>query len=407
MKLIVLSIPIFFLLIGVELLVQWLGRTRLYRLNDAVANISCGIAQQVTGVFFKTILFAGYLYLYEHHRLVDDIAAGLGPVLTYTFLFIGVDFFYYWFHRYAHEISLLWGTHVVHHQSEEYNLSVALRQSAFQSFFSTIFYLPLAWIGFHPVAFVTINALQTLYQFWIHTKTIGKLHPVIEYVFNTPSHHRVHHGRNPKYIDKNHGGTLIIFDRMFGTFQAEEEEVVYGVTTPLNTWNPLWANFDYYASLGQAMRETPGLGNKLQLLLRKPGWRPAAQGGPIPIPEVEPAAVHKYDPRIAPGLNYYVLVQFLLVLAGTSLYLFGDPGVDLRSGVAASLILAGVGSLGGILDGRSWGFWGESLRHLLLPLLASWLFPAWPVAWTLAGLGLVSLASLAWLWQYRPQATRA
>ncbi|RMG56242.1 MAG: sterol desaturase family protein [Bacteroidetes bacterium] len=402
MKLIVLSIPIFFLLIGVELLVQWLGKTRLYRLNDAVANISCGIAQQVSGVFFKTILFVGYLYLYENHRLVDDIAAGLGPALTYSLLFIGVDFFYYWFHRYSHEISFIWGAHVVHHQSEEYNLSVALRQSAFQSFFSTIFYLPLAWIGFHPAAFVTINALQTLYQFWIHTRAIGKLPAPIEYVFNTPSHHRVHHGRNPKYIDKNHGGTLIIFDRMFGTFQAEEEEVVYGVTKPLNTWNPLWANFDYYADLWQAVRETPGLGNKLRTLVNKPGWRPAAEGGPIPIPEVQPEAVRKYDPPITAGLSYYVLVQFVLVLSGTSLYLFADPGVDLRSGLAASLILAALGSLGGLLDGRAWGTWLEGLRHLALPVLSLYLFPAWPVAWTLAGIGSLSLASLAWLWHVRP-----
>ena len=159
----------------------------------------------------------GYLYLFKHYAIFDIS----NSFFNYALLFIGIDFFYYWFHRLAHEVSLFWGTHIVHHQSEDYNLSVALRQSSFQGFIAMFFYLPLAIIGFNPIAFVTINAFQTLYQFWIHTKTINKMPRWFEFVFNTPSHHRVHHGRNPKYIDKNHGGTLIIFDRLFGSFQAE------------------------------------------------------------------------------------------------------------------------------------------------------------------------------------------
>ena len=136
--------------------------------------------------------------------------------------FFGYRLFVLLFHRYSHEINAFWGTHVVHHQSEDYNLSVALRQSAFQGVISGMFYLPLAVFGFDPIPFLLINTLQTLYQFWIHTETIHKLPRWFEYIFNTPSHHRVHHGRNPEYIDKNHGGTLIIFDRLFGTFQDEE-----------------------------------------------------------------------------------------------------------------------------------------------------------------------------------------
>ncbi|RLD17506.1 MAG: sterol desaturase family protein, partial [Bacteroidetes bacterium] len=163
MNYIILSIPIFFILIGVELLVSKLQHSGLYRFNDAVSNISCGVMQQIVGVLAKTVMIVGYIYLYDHFRLFELPATWW----IYVLLFIGVDFFYYWFHRLSHEINILWGAHIVHHQSEEYNLSVALRQSTFQGFFSIVFYLPLAIIGFNPIAFVTINAFQTLYQFWI------------------------------------------------------------------------------------------------------------------------------------------------------------------------------------------------------------------------------------------------
>ncbi|GAB4415569.1 MAG: hypothetical protein OHK0039_24280 [Bacteroidia bacterium] len=268
----------------------------------------------------------------------------------------------------------------------------------FQSFISTIFYLPLAWIGFHPVAFVTINAIQTLYQFWIHTRTIGKLPPVVELIFNTPSHHRVHHGRNPKYIDKNHGGTLIIFDRLFGTFQEEEEEVVYGVTKPLASWNPLWANVDYYAALWQEVRHTPDWGDKLRMLVRKPGWRPATQGGPVPIPEVD-AAAEKFDTEIPLSLNYYVLAQFVLVLAFTSFYLFADPQPDAKGLAAATWIFGGIAGLGGVLEGKKWSLPLEVLRHISLPGLLLWFMPSSTTTWLAMIIALLlGLASVIWVW---------
>jgi sterol desaturase/sphingolipid hydroxylase (fatty acid hydroxylase superfamily) len=159
---IALSIPIFFLLIGLELLISRLKHTQLYRFNDAITNISCGIGQQVIGVFLKTFTVLGYVFIYQNYRLIPNMPQN---ALTWVLLFIGVDFFYYWFHRLAHEINVLWGSHVVHHQSEEYNLSVALRQSWVQSVFSSLFYLPLAYIGFSPVLFVTIAAFQTCISF--------------------------------------------------------------------------------------------------------------------------------------------------------------------------------------------------------------------------------------------------
>ena len=224
---IALSIPIFFILIAVELGYAFYKKLNYYRLNDSLANLSQGIGSQLVGIFLKTITFFGYLFIYESWRFYSFP----NTIWTWLILFMGVDFFYYWFHRLSHQINALWAAHIVHHQSEEYNLTVALRQSWFQSGFSWVFYLPLAFVGFEPVMFLTVSAFNTLYQFWIHTRAIGDM-GFLEWFLNTPSHHRVHHGSNSKYIDKNHAGTLIIWDRLFGTFKVlPREEIVYGVDT--------------------------------------------------------------------------------------------------------------------------------------------------------------------------------
>lgn len=341
------AIPVFFLLIGIELLIDKSKKTGYYRLNDALSNINAGITEQVTGAFLKAFVVGVYAWIFDHYK-VTTIPPTL---LNWTILFIGIDFFYYWFHRLAHEINVLWGGHVVHHQSEEYNLSVALRQGAFQKFGSFLFYLPLAIIGFDPVMFIIISQFQTLYQFWIHTKTIHLLPKPIEYIFNTPSHHRVHHGRNPKYIDKNHGGTLIIWDRMFGTFQKEEEEVVYGITKPLKTWNPLRAQLDFWKDLFADLSKTKKLTDKLKLLFFPPGWFPQELGGPQAAPEITPDIAVKYNTVIPVKLNYYVLVQFVIILGLASLFLFTYESYDLTTGlIFMALILFSITSIGMILE---------------------------------------------------------
>ena len=367
---IVLSIPIFFILIAIEIFIGRFRKQPLYRFNDAATNISCGITQQISGVFLKTAIYAGYFFIFQNYRLFDIPNTWVWWVI----LFLGIDFCYYWFHRYAHEISFFWGTHIVHHQSEEYNLSVALRQSTFQAFVSNIFYLPLALIGFNPFSFLFINAFQTLYQFWIHTKTIGKLHPWFEFLFNTPSHHRVHHGINPEYIDKNHGGTLILFDRMFGTFQEEKEAVVYGVTRPLASWNPIWANFDYYYQLFGAIIRTPGLKNKVNYLIKKPGWQPEFLGGPITAQPITPEEQKKYDTNIPPMLSSYIFFQYFVLLLGTSLFLFFLPGesgggfVPWMVKLSSILIFSSVLSLGGLFEMKKWAIIMEFFRLLAIPV---------------------------------------
>ena len=405
MDYIVLSIPIFFILIGVELIVSKLRNSELYRFNDAVTNISCGILQQITGVFAKTILIVGYLYLYENYRLLEIEDS----FITYLLLFIGIDFCYYWFHRLAHEISLFWGTHIVHHQSEDYNFSVALRQSSLQGFVSMIFYLPLALIGFNPIAFVTINAFQTLYQFWIHTKTIDKLPAWIEFIFNTPSHHRVHHGRNPKYIDKNHGGTLIIFDRLFGTFQAEEEEVIYGVTKPLASWNPLWANFDWYADMWKDLRQSMSWSDRIRLLFNKPGWMPEHLGGYRAPKSVDDDHWSVYQTKIPTSLNYYILFQYLLVLGFTSYFLFQIEDFNRFNQVVIALfIVISITVLGGIFELRRWSFVLEIVRWLVVIVViifSDFLIPLEPkiIVGTLAIFSVIWISRFAGAFKSSPQ----
>ena len=392
---IALAIPAFFLLIGIELLVGRLRKTPLYRFNDAVTNLNCGIGQQVIGVFIKTLNLLLYIYIYENYRWFDIPATWW----VWLLLFIGVDFFYYWFHRLAHEISVLWGSHVVHHQSEEYNLSVALRQAWFQSIFSSFFYLPLALIGFDPAAFVAVNSFQTLYQFWIHTKAIGKLPFWFEYVFNTPSHHRVHHGVNPIYIDRTHGGTLIIFDRWFGTFQEEQEEVIFGITAQPRSWNPLWLNIDYWATMFRNMYRADNWSDRWHIFAHTPDWKPAAWNKQaVPPKAITPQNFIKYDTHLPQSLNYYILLQHLLTLTATTLFMFYYVGLPILPRVlAASFVLLTLINVGALLEIRPWVWSAELLRLLATAALSVVLFTAQP-AYIILAITYTTVSAL-WLWR--------
>jgi alkylglycerol monooxygenase len=359
---IALSVPVFFILIGLELLWSFIKGVRLYSLSDAITNISCGIGQQLTGAFFKTFLLAGYIWIYENARIATIKLGFIQGIL----LFVGVDFCYYWFHRMSHEINAIWATHIVHHQSEEYNLTVALRQSWFQAFFSNLFYLPLAWIGFDPITTVAVIAFNTLYQFWIHTELIKNL-GWFEWIFNTPSHHRVHHGSNPEYIDKNHGGTLIVWDRIFGTFKAEQVAPVYGITTPLRSWNPFQANFHYWKDLFRLSLKASRVTDKLKIFFAAPGWQPAELGGRQYPQEVKRSSFQKFDVKISNPEKGYAIVQFAAVLGFSSFLLFEIPlsGTSVLWPLIVWSLLS-IGSIGAFLERRNWSWAAEILRLLFL-----------------------------------------
>jgi len=363
---IALAIPVFFVLMGVEWLVARQMNKKVYRLEDSVNDLSCGILQQLWNIFAKGGLFLGYLWIYEHAGW-----ASLGPADPWAWVlgFFAVDFLYYWFHRLSHEVNFLWAAHIVHHQSEEYNLSVALRQSVFQGVFSSFFYWPLAWLGLHPVVFLTLSSFNTLYQFWIHTRLIGRLGP-LEWILNTPSHHRVHHGRNPQYIDRNHGGTLIIWDRLFGTFEPEKEPVVYGITKPLESWNPIWANFHYWWELWDAAKRTR-LGSAVKLFLAPPGWLPQEMGGFQPAPAID-GVLEKYGQRRSRSTATYIGFQFVTIILLVTAFIFQADLLTQseRWGFAIHAVW-GLTSLGFMLENRRFAHSSEWIRVPVLMLQLS------------------------------------
>jgi sterol desaturase/sphingolipid hydroxylase (fatty acid hydroxylase superfamily) len=396
------AVPFFFLLIGVELAVALWERKQYYRLHDSINDLSCGSTEQILGIFLKGVLFAGYQTTYAFAtgkgiNLVDvhGYSAG-GKWAAAIVLFLGVDCAYYWFHRIAHEYNAPWAGHVVHHSSEDYNLAVALRQGAFQGLFSWVFYLPLALVGFPPSWFAALLSFNLLYQFWIHTRTIKTLGP-LEWVLNTPSHHRVHHARNPKYLDKNYAGTLIIWDRMFGTFQAEEEEPVYGLTKPLNSWNPLWANLHVWRDLFRDAWLAPRWLDKVRIWFMPQGWRPEGLPRNPPAPEVTPRTVIRYDTRVPRVLDLYALGHFVAVLPMTvGLMAAAESLPRAEVVVGAILVLWALMNLGGIFDHRRWALVSEWLR---LPTTAAAVGARLPdVPWRLPMLmGLALTVAASWL----------
>jgi sterol desaturase/sphingolipid hydroxylase (fatty acid hydroxylase superfamily) len=392
---VILAIPVFFILIGLEVGYGYYQNRKLYRLNDAVANISCGIVEQLTGVFAKVFTVAAYHFIYTKFAIFTLEDTWYWILLC----FIGVDFFYYWAHRLSHQVNLFWLGHIVHHQSEDYNLSVALRQSTFQKMFTFYFYFPLAFLGFKTEWFLLMGAFNLLYQFWIHTEVIDKLPRWFEYLFNTPAHHRVHHGRDPKYIDKNHAGTLMIWDRMFGTFQREEETPTYGITTPVNSWNPVKANLQPFVLLWREMKTVPGFLNKIRLAVMPPGWYPDELGGFRPPKPVDKATYKKYDIQISPALNFYLFAQYLLILGVTSLFLFNLDALDgLLQFIAAALVVFSVAALGLMFENKPQAIRLELARFVMIVAFGFYLFTAGVVGlWfpiLLAGWSVLSVGIL-------------
>ncbi|WP_437740379.1 sterol desaturase family protein [Sorangium sp. So ce302] len=347
-SLILFAVPAFFALIGVEL---WLCRRRGrrdYRFSDALANLSCGVGQQViVSVVSGGVLV--YLFLFERAALAR---LPEGALWSWAACFVAVDFCYYWAHRASHRVNFMWAAHAVHHQSEDYNLSVALRQSWLQRALYWPFFWPLAVLGFPTGMVVTTYTLNILYQFWIHTQLVGRLGP-LEWVLNTPSHHRVHHGVDSAYLDRNHGGVLIVWDRLFGTFCAEGAPPRYGVVQPLASFSALRANVDPWRRLARMAAAEPRLSGKLLVWFRPPEWRSTAtspDGGPL---RTDPDyALHDVArPRRARAL---AAALFLAALLGAIAYLHASPGMaagPLWAG--AAVLLAALAAVGALLDGPS------------------------------------------------------
>lgn len=377
---VLLSIPVFFILMALEVVFEAVTGRHTYRLNDALTNISTGILNQLTGVFVKVVTVGVYVWVEAQTGIFDLPANGW----TFLAVFVLYDLCYYWSHRMAHEVSLFWGGHVVHHQSEEYNLSVALRQSATSFIWSLPFYLPLAIFGFDPMQFLLAGGLNLVYQFWIHTNHIGKLGP-LEWVLNTPSHHRVHHGRDPKYIDKNYAGVFIIWDRLFGTFQVEEERPRYGITKPLNSWDPVYANVAHYKDLFKLAARARSPRELGMVLFGKPG----AISLPLAADEsLQADRIVKYNQLVNHrGWNWYTGIQFTFTTAITAFFLFtrSDWPIMHQGVMAGWIALSLILSARKLVRFNPLIMVADALRLVLLALIFRWIGDPSGMLWIVVG----------------------
>ncbi|TKK35989.1 hypothetical protein PspCFBP13528_01670 [Pseudomonas sp. CFBP13528] len=402
------AVPFFIALIVVELLAdRWRG-ARNYRVADAINSLSTGVLSTTTGLLTKGVGLLTYAFALKHLALIELSAQS---VWTWVVAFVFYDFCYYWLHRMGHERNILWAAHSVHHQSEDYNLTTALRQTSTGFLLSWIFYLPLAVLGVPLVVFISVASLNLLYQFWVHTRHVPKL-GWFEWFFVTPSNHRAHHAQNALYMDRNYGGVFIFWDRLFGTFQEEDdnEPVIFGVTTPLASWNPLWANLQFYAQLWSDARRTESRWDKLRIWFMRTGWRPADVKARYPVARPDLARFRKFDVPLDRRQQVYVALQFAVYVGfGSYLMNVGErlPTAALVLGWGAMAL--GLFTLGVALENRPSALKAEWVRlGLNVPLvgLAPWvgLWPAGNLGWL--GLASYSVLSVIGLYCCRGRLTR-
>lgn len=344
-QVIVLATPVFLALIALEAWVGWRRGHNTYRLDDAVSSIGLGVMSQLVAVFSGVVMLSSYTLVHEHARLwrlpSDAWWVWASGLLVY-------DFCYYWHHRAGHRVALFWAAHVVHHQSEDYNLSTALRQTSSGWLAGWVFYLPMAVLGYPPVVFAVVGLVDLLYQYWVHTRQIGRL-GWFDRWFCAPSNHRVHHAVNDRYVDRNYGGILLVWDRLFGSHTPEDdaEPCVFGTRSLLRTHDPLRANLQVYAELWHDSRHTARWRDKLGVWLRPPGWRPGDVAARFPKPAFDIAAIPPREPPWPRQTARIALSAFALLLAATSLFLWHAHRLDLPQQAAGALVIVlGLWALG-------------------------------------------------------------
>ena len=350
-QVIVLATPVFLLLIAAEYAYGRAKGRNTYRLNDALNSISLGMLSEVTKVL--TLMLRVGIYTAVYH------AAAIGPGPEFWTSWYGwlmalvfYDLCYYWLHRGGHEVAVLWAAHVVHHQSEDYNLSTALRQTSSGALLGWVFYLPMAVAGVPPLVFAVVGLIDLLYQFWIHTEHVPRL-GWFDRVFASPSNHRVHHAVNDRCLDKNYGGILIVWDRLFGSFQEETEKCVYGTRSPLRSWDPIWANAEVYGALLKDSWHTRRWADKLRVWLKPPGWRPADVAARFPKPLFEATALQRFDPPLSLATAWLAGLQFVGLLVGVAAFLWQADSWPLATACVWLLALtASLWGVGALLQGR-------------------------------------------------------
>ncbi len=384
MDLVPYAIPFFFLLMGIEFAYGLARGRNTYRINDSVGSLFMGTlrtASKLVLIGFGGAIFAAIENHYALWRM------DTGHWATWVFAFVAYDLCYYWNHRIGHERQVFWASHVAHHQSEEYNLTTALRQTSTGFLLSWLFYVPLFLLGVPAEVYVTVASANLIYQYWVHTEHVPKL-GWYEWLFVTPSNHRVHHAQNDIYVDRNYGGVFIVWDRLFGTFQEEldDEPCIFGIRGPLHTFSPLWANVHIYVGMAQDAWRAQRWRDKLHVLVARTGWRPEDVAERYPRDKTDLANFHKFDPAVSGAVNAYALVQLAVVVAVGIALLF-IPGLGwATNATVVGLMLFTMVCTGHWLDGRR--VLNLEIARLVLVALAAWL------GWQ-AGFGLLLAVSAA------------
>jgi len=341
MSLVPYAIPLFVAAILLELCYGLRRGHNTYRLNDSVSSLSLGVLSQARR--FVTLGVGGYVYhlvtTYCSLPLMDP-----GHWWTWVLALVLYDFCYYWLHRLGHERTILWAAHVAHHQSEDYNLTTALRQTSTGFLLGWVFFIPMYLAGIPAQVVVTVGSINLIYQFWVHTQHIGKL-GWLEWLLVTPSNHRVHHAQNALYLDRNYGGLFILWDRLFGTFQEErdDEPVIYGIRGALKSFNPLRALTHIYVDMARDSRHASRWSDKLRVWVSRTGWRPTDVARRYPREKTDLAQFRRYDPKVAPPVAIYAFAQLVAVIAALGYLQIVEPaywwGVALWAFILATAVL--------------------------------------------------------------------
>ena len=325
-----IAVPFFLMALLIELAYGKIINNNTYRLNDTISSLFMGSLRGTSGIL--KIGFSGFIYYQiETYFVLWRMDSSLW--ITWIFAFIAYDFFYYWFHRISHERQIFWASHVAHHQSEEYNLSTALRQTGTGFFISWIFYIPLFLIGVPSYVMVSVASINLIYQFWVHSRHIPKL-GWYELFFVTPSNHRVHHAQNDIYIDKNYGGVFIVWDRLFSTFQEEQEneECIYGIRGAIKTFDPVKANIHVYQKIIRDLAFSISFKNFFNVLTARTGWSPSGLTIGSPKEKFIYEDFKKHDPVVTPFTKFYALTQFLC-MTYAAVVIFADKNMEYEHGV--------------------------------------------------------------------------
>ncbi|XP_071154750.1 alkylglycerol monooxygenase-like isoform X1 [Mytilus edulis] len=392
------AIPYFVSMIIIEAIVRYIQGKPLPRFNDGFSSVANGLLSLMHGLLFRSVELSTYVWFYERFNMIQ---LPWNNPWTWILGMVGVDFCYYWVHRWGHEVNIIWAAHQTHHSSEDYNLTTALRQSCLLKYISWMFYLPMA-LCVPPSIFLVHNQFSLLYQFWIHTETIKSIGP-LEWILNSPGHHRAHHGRNRQYIDKNFGGTLIIFDRLFGTFEAEKEEVVYGLVHPLDSWGPIHSQICHLQYMMKTFIDTSGIGNKLSVIFKGPGWSPGKPrlGLIEDIPMVS-APMPKFEgPMLPTWMNVYIWVHFALLIVGYDVLAHRDQSMNAFSVVCYILyIIYCLEVFGALFDARMMASYMELFRCLCFIIVCKAGSPTIGMSLTFTSLVYWIYIGSAILWGY-------